>query len=77
MGFICPYELWGSKENLKLYNRMLKHCKYNTYGVILFKNSRIKRANGIIMRFKCSYVLRGKKENLNYYNLMTKLCVNS
>ena len=29
MGFICPHELWGSKERLKLYNRMLKHCIYN------------------------------------------------
>ena len=56
MGFICPYELWGSKENLKLYNLMLKYFIYNTYGVILFKNCRIKRVSGIIMRFKCPYM---------------------
>ena len=28
MGLICPHELKGSKESLKLYNRMLKHCIY-------------------------------------------------
>ena len=29
VGFICPYVLWDSKENVKLYYRMLKHCIYN------------------------------------------------
>ena len=75
MGFICPHELLGSKESLKLYNRMLKHCIYiiNTYGVILFKNCGVK--SQLYMGLICPYELLGSKESLKLYNRMLKHCI--
>ena len=74
MGLICPYELWGRKKSLKLYNRMLKHCIIiNAYGVILSKNCGVK--SEWYMGFICPHELWGSKESLKLYNLMLKSCI--
>ena len=72
MGFICPYMLTGSKENLNLSNVM--HCIYTgTYGVILSKNCWVK--SQWYVEFICPYVLWGSKENLKLYYRMLKHCI--